>query len=182
MTIPYPLLIQKENNAGDKTTVTDTYEDFGIVSASGFPFRVYGDPKELPENDWNDVDGIETFAPDTGLPIQAYEAEVTFYCKGTYAPSVYGGTATRVKAFLDYLCGKDNKGTYLSIYDKYTGIGRQNILVSSVSPDVYYRETSSKTITDVITGTTSNMRDEFVSFQITFKVNDPTTDITLALA
>lgn len=182
MKIPYPLYIRKTNNSGTMSAVIDTNEQFGVVCAAGLPLRVYGSPKELPENDWHDADGKEVFIPDAGLPVQAYDMEVTFYCKGTYAGTTHGGTAANVKAFLDYLLGRDGNGADLTIYDTYTGLGRQNVTVSSISDDVYFRDiVTIPTEEDDGTVVSTDRADEFAVFKVTFTVHDPVTQVTLSL-
>jgi hypothetical protein len=66
---------------------------------------------------------------------------------------------------LDYLTGRDGDGAEFMVYDTYTKIGRQHMRFVSVGEDIFHREIESG---DVIV------------FSVTFKVNDPVTDITLS--
>jgi hypothetical protein len=104
------------------------------------------------------------------MPMAAYEMEVEFAYKD--APKYMNGVNVNmnkanyyVKGFLDYLTGRDGKGAELMVYDTYTKIGRQHVRFVSVSDDVFYRREGEM---DVVT------------FSVTFKVNDPVTDITLS--
>lgn len=155
MARPYAIYFKKMKN---DALVVDTLDSWGIV-CKDFPFKLYGEAKELPKHDWKDVDGDDEYVPDT-LPIAAYEMEVEFAYKGDMFTA-----NSRIKGFLDYLTGRDGDGAEFMAYDTYTRIGRQNMRFVSVSEDVFHRETESG---DVIV------------FVVTFKVNDPITEITLS--
>lgn len=156
MAKPYAIYFKKTKN--DALTV-DTYDRWGIVCKE-FPFKLYGEAKELPSYDWKDMDGEDEYIPDT-LPIAAYELEVEFVYKGEM------NTAnTNIKGFLDYLTGRDGTGAELMVYDTYTRIGRQGVRFVSVEDDITWRQEEGGDV---------------VVFVVTFKVNDPVTDITLAV-
>lgn len=155
MAKPYAIYFKKMK---DDASVVDTFDRWGIVCKS-FPFKLYGEAKELPKYDWKDEDGDDEYVPDE-LPIAAYEVEVEFVYKGEV------NTAnTNVKDFLDYLTGRDGTGAELAVYDTYTMIGRQKVRFVSVDEDVFYRQEGGCDV---------------VVFSVTFKVNDPVTDIILA--
>lgn len=155
MAKPYAIYFKKMND--DDALVVDTFDNWGIV-CKDFPFKLHGEAKELPVTDWKDEDGDDEYIPNE-LKIASYEMDVEFVYKGDM------NTAnTKIKGFLDYLTGRGGTGAELMVYDTYTKIGRQKVRFVSVDPDVFYRQEEGG---DVIV------------FVVTFKVNDPVTDITL---
>lgn len=157
MAKPYAILFKKMIGGA---SVVDTLDSWGIVCKE-FPFKLYGDAKELPSHDWKDKDGDDEYIP-SELPIAAYEIEVEFAYKGAM-----NSANTNIGAFLAYLTGRGSTGAELQVYDTYTKIGRQSVRFVSVEDDVFYRQEEGGDV---------------VVFVVTFKVNDPVTDITLSKA
>ena len=155
MARPYAIYFKKMKS---DALVVDTLDNWGIVCKE-FPFKLYGEAKELPSHDWKDEDGDDEYIP-SELPIASYEVEVKFAYKG-----VMDSANANIKGFLDYLTGRDGSGAELMVYDTYTKIGRQNVRFVSVGDDVFYRQEEGGDV---------------VVFSVTFKVNDPVTDITLS--
>lgn len=155
MARPYAIYFKKMKS---DALVVDTLDNWGIVCKE-FPFKLYGEAKELPSHDWKDEDGDDEYIP-SELPIASYEVEVEFAYKG-----VMDSANANIKGFLDYLTGRDGSGAELMVYDTYTKIGRQNVRFVSVGDDVFYRQEEGGDV---------------VVFSVTFKVNDPVTDITLS--
>ena len=155
MAKPYAILFKKMKN---DALVVDTLDSWGIV-CKDFPFKMYGEAKELPSNDWKDEDGEDEYVPSV-LPIASYEMEVEFAYKGDA-----NSANVKIRSFLDYLTGRDGGGAEMMVYDTYTMIGRQHVRLVSVSDDVFYRQESDGDV---------------VVFAVTFKVNDPMTDIKLS--
>lgn len=155
MARPYAIYFKKMKS---DALVVDTLDNWGIVCKE-FPFKLYGEAKELPSHDWKDEDGDDEYIP-SKLPIASYEVEVEFAYKG-----VMDSANASIKGFLDYLTGRDGSGVELAVYDTYTKIGRQHVRFVSVSDDVFYRQEEGGDV---------------VVFSVTFKVNDPVTDITLS--
>ena len=155
MARPYAIYFKKMKS---DALVVDTLDNWGIVCKE-FPFKLYGEAKELPSHDWKDEDGDDEYIP-SKLPIASYEVEVEFAYKG-----VMDSANANIKGFLDYLTGRDGSGAELMVYDTYTKIGRQNVRFVSVGDDVFYRQEEGGDV---------------VVFSVTFKVNDPVTDITLS--
>lgn len=155
MAKPYAILFKKmKNNA----SVVDTLDNWGIV-CKDFPFKLHGEAKELPFHDWKDEDGEDEYVPEE-LKLASYEIDVEFAYKGNV------GTANvNIKGFLDYLTGRGGTGADLMVYDTYTKIGRQHVRFVSVDEDVFYRQEDGGDV---------------VVFVVTFKVNDPVTEITLS--
>ncbi len=175
MAAPYPIYVKKTNNAGTETPYINTESEFGMV-VSEIPFRFTGDVKEPYGNDWKDEHGMDVYLPDEGLKMKAYDMDVTFIYKGPRTEGNQQKTfAEDLRAFLNYLTGNDATtsggtttyyGSRLTIYDTYNGVGRQDIYVKSVSPDVFVRQ-------PVSNGTTQ----EIGRFTIKFTVCDPMTDV-----
>lgn len=155
MARPYAIYFKKMKS---DALVVDTLDNWGIVCKE-FPFKLYGEAKELPSHDWKDEDGDDEYIP-SKLPIASYEMEVEFAYKG-----VMDSANASIKGFLDYLTGRDGSGVELMVYDTYTKIGRQSVRFVSVSDDVFYRQEEGGDV---------------VVFSVAFKVNDPVTDITLS--
>jgi hypothetical protein len=155
MAKPYAIYFKKMRN---DALVVDTLDNWGIVCKE-FPFKLYGEAKELPSHDWKDKDGDDEYIP-SELPIAAYELEVEFVYKGD-VNSANGN----IRGFLDYLTGRGGTGAEFFVYDSYTKIGRQHVRYVSVGEDVFHRQEDGGDV---------------VVFNVTFKVNDPITDITLS--
>ena len=155
MARPYAILFKKMK---DNAPVVDTLDNWGIV-CKDFPFKLYGEAKDLPSHDWKDEDGDDEYIPDE-LKIAAYEMDVEFVYKGAVESA-----NTNIRAFLDYLTGRGGTGAELMVYDTYTKIGRQGVRFVSVDEDVFFRQTE---------------YGDVVVFSVAFKVNDPVTDITLS--
>ena len=155
MARPYAILFKKMN---DGAPVVDTFDNWGIV-CKDFPFKLYGEAKELPSHDWKDEDGDDEYIPNE-LKIASYEVDVEFAYKGAI-----DSANTKIKGFLDYLTGRGGTGAELMVYDTYTKIGRQSVRFVSVEEDVFFRQTE---------------YGDILVFVVTFKVNDPVTDRTLS--
>lgn len=155
MARPYAILFQKMMS---NAPVVDTFDNWGVV-CKDFPFKLYGEAKELPSHDWKDEHGDDEYVP-SELKIASYEVEVEFAYKGEM------NTANaNIKGFLDYLTGRGGTGAELKVYDTYTRIGRQHVRYVSVEDDVFYRQEDGGDV---------------VVFVVTFKINDPVTEITLS--
>lgn len=155
MARPYAIYFKKMKS---DALVVDSLDNWGIVCKE-FPFKLYGEAKELPSHDWKGMDGNDEYIP-SKLPVAAYDVKVEFAYKG-----VMDSANANVKGFLDYLTGRDGSGAELMVYDTYTKIGRQHIRYMNVKEDVFHRQEESGDV---------------VVFIVTFKVNDPVTDIELS--
>lgn len=168
MAAPYPILIKKTNNSGVTTATINSEEEFHMV-VSEIPFHFVGDVKEPYSNDWKDEDGVEEYLPDEGLRLSAYDMDVTFLYNGAF-----NSFAGNLRNFLDYLLGTQtdgngnhiDNGCRLTIYDTYNAVGRQDVRVKKIDPDVFVKQNVSQ-------GTNQ----EIAKFKITFRVGDPVTDI-----
>jgi hypothetical protein len=157
MAKPYAIYFKKMKN---DALVVDTLDNWGIVCKE-FPFKLYGEAKELPSHDWKDEDGGDEYVPEV-IPMAAYEMDVEFVYKGAKETA-----NQKVGGFLKYLTGRDGMGAEMMVYDTYTGIGRQRVRFVKVDEDIFWRQEEGG---DVLT------------FVVTLKVNDPVTDIKLSKA
>jgi len=144
-----PFLIQKMK---DGYLVKDS-SDWGVLVKS-FPFKLSAEPKDIPSNNWMDEDGDDEFVPD--FPVyKAYTEDVEFLYIGDYNTAV-----TKINEFISYLATQGlNK-----IYDSYTQIGRKDVR--------YVGSKEAKLIRNKYQG-------DIVIFKLTFKFNDPKTQIEL---
>lgn len=133
-------------------SVTDSNARWGIV-VQNMPFKLVPDVKEYAKTDWKDADGDDEFIP--AVPrFKAYEMEVSFLC---VAPC--GEANARIRAFWDFV-----KAGEMMMHDTYTGIGRRGVRFAKFAPKALRRRDG---------GT------DAVEFKMTFKVNDPVTQIDL---
>lgn len=143
------LLIGKEGDS-----VKDVLVEWGIYHKH-IPFNLYPKIKEPPKVNFPDQDGDDEYLPATPH-YEAYEMKATFIYKGP------ADTANaNIRAFLDYL-----QGSYFTIYDEYSKIGRQKVRFVEADDDAYLFRRG-----DI----------DLVEFYVVFKVNDPKTDVTLTL-
>ena len=153
---PYSILFKKMSPAA---ITIDTQDTFGIVCRD-FPFKIYGEAKQLPSISWHDSHGNDEYVPPS-LYIDAYDLQIDFAYKGPRDSANHA-----IRSFLNYITGNDglNQGAELMVYDTYTRIGRQKVRYVSVAEEMTVRNDHDG---DVFT------------FSVTFRINDPTTDITL---
>lgn len=149
------VLIQKAN--GDDTSVR-SLQVWGIV-ATDLPFKIVGEIKDIPKNDWFDEDGDDEFIPDTPV-YKAYEMEAKFFME---APTMKA-LMDNIRNFITFIA---TNGCF-SMYNPNTGVGRQNIRYVSHSDEAKYNKVN----TSVGIKYTSE-------FSLKLKVNNPNTNITL---
>ena len=140
--------------------VKETIEDFSIYTKD-IPFVICGESKELYSNDWKGESGSDEYIPSV-IPLKEYDMDVEFAYKGAK-----NSANTKIKAFLDYITGKDGTGAELKIYNTHTRIGRQHVRFVKLDDDADLERDDSGA-------------GDILTFKITFRVNDPDTDITLS--
>ena len=139
--------------------VCESVATWGIFCKK-IPFKILDKVKEPAKRSWNDEDGDDEYIPKDGLRIEAYTMKIEFGCKKMTAEKfdvAVNDVREKVNTFISYL-----KKGHMKMYSSHTRIGRQNVRLDSVSD-------SAKWITDD--------NEEFLIFEVTFKVNDPVTDI-----
>ena len=143
----------------DGSTPHSVYESVSTwgVWCKDIPFLVFNKTKDPAKRSWYDEHGDDEYIPDGGLYLEAYTMKVEFGCK---LMSGVNDVRTKVGTFLEYLrtAGK------MKMYSTYTRIGRQDVRLESVGDKATWK---------------SDQNGEFLIFEVTFKVNDPKTDITL---
>ncbi len=147
----YKIYIQSE---ADGAAVKETIADYGMYCMD-FPFKLLDNMKSPTSRSWYDEDGDDEYIPDGGLKAEAYKTTVKFGYKGEK------GTAPKVaREFLSYL----RTAGLMKIYCEYGDIGRKGVRLSEVGDDA-----------ELIQGADGDL----LVFKVTFKVNDPVTDVTL---
>ena len=137
--------------------VKETVADFDIYCAE-IPFRLFVEAKDPSKRDWMDEHGDDEYIPDGGLKLKAYTMDVKFCCKGDKFSS-----NAKIQKFVEYLTGMDGSGAVMKMYCTWTKIGRREIRF------------------DKLNDKAELVRDGDVDtlvFTITFKVNDPVSNIT----
>ena len=167
----HTILIKKANG----NTIYNSYDNFSMACLN-FPFKVFGDTKELPANDWKDENGLDTYFPKK-LYIKPYDIKVEF---GYVGQELSSGTPNvtqamnAVFAFYKFLTGNDTSagsGTELTIYSPFTGIGRRGIYAIGMD---------NENARFMLKQDGNNLYNENVlTFSITFKVCEPVTQVAL---
>ena len=142
----------KQDKSG--ASVVETIEDFGLYCVN-IPFKPAGDVKDIVSRDWKDENGVDEYIPADGLKMSAYEIDVKFGYKGDKL-----GANKAISSLLSCLTAG-----YVSIYDTYTGIGRQKVRLMKLNDNAEL------------------VRDDdgdILIFSVTLKVCDPITNISLS--
>ena len=141
--------------------------DFGIWCKT-IPFKIMEKVKQPPSRSWNDQHGVDEFIPDGGLYLDAYTMKVEFGCKkmkqlhdgSTTIPAVTD-VRSKVATFIEFL----RTSGMMMLYSSYTGIGRQNVRLESINDNAKWKNQGGE---------------QWLIFEVVFKINDPYTDITLS--
>lgn len=127
------------------------------VWCKDIPFKILDKVKAPAKRTWNDEHGDDEYVPSTGLYVEAYTMKVEFGCKKMAGVS---SVRSSVGTFLTYL----RESGMMKMYSSYTGIGRKDVRLESVGDSAKWKSEDGQ---------------EFLIFDVTFKVNDPVTDVTL---
>lgn len=141
----------------NSNSVCESVASWGVW-CKDIPFKLFDRVKAPAKRSFYDEHGDEEFIPTEGLYIEAYTMKVEFGCKKTSSVS---DVRQKVGLFLKYL----HESGMMKMYSSHTRIGRQNVRLESVSDNAKWK--------------TDDEGNEFLVFELTFKVNDPVTDITL---
>lgn len=147
--------------------VCESVSTWGIF-CKDIPFKIFDKVKEPAKRTWYDQHGDDEYIPSTGLYLEAYSMKVEFACKKIGVSNKYDSAAVndvrqKVGVFLEYL----RTAGMLKMYSSHTRIGRQNVRLESVG------ESGTWDVDDE--------GNEFLIFEVTLKVNDPTTDVVLSI-
>lgn len=142
--------------------VNESVSTWGIF-CKNIPFKLFDKVKAPSKRIWSDEHGDDEYIPSTGLFLEAYTMKVEFACKkGTDSMSSVSDVRTNVGNFINYL----RESGMMKLYSSHTKIGRQNVRLESVGEKATW---------------ISDEDMEFLIFEVTFKVNDPVTNITLSV-
>ena len=140
--------------------VCESVATWGVFCKS-IPFQIFKKTKDPAKRTWYDEHGDEEYIPSEGLYAEAYTMKVEFGCKkANDSMASVNDVRLKVGAFIDYL----RTAGMMKMYSKHTRIGRQEVRLESVDDNAKW---------------ISDDNGEFLIFSVTFKVNDPVTDITL---
>lgn len=135
--------------------VCESVATWGIYCKK-IPFMIFNKVKDPAKRSWNDEDGDDEYIPKDGLKLEAYTMKVEFGCKKSGS---IADVRNKVGTFLNHL-----KLGQFKLYSSYTRIGRQNVRLDGVSDNAKWK---------------SDDNNEYLIFEVTLKVNDPVTDVTL---
>jgi hypothetical protein len=147
-------------------SVCESVATWGVFCKK-IPFKVFDKVKAPAKRSWYDEDGDDEYIPTGGLKLEAYTMKVEFGCKKIAVNNSFGSASVddvraKVGKFLEYL----KTSGMMNMYSSHTRIGRQNVRLESVGESG--------------TWVTEDDGTEYLVFEVTFKVNDPNTDIKLA--
>ena len=141
---------------GSAYPVCESVAKWGVW-CKDIPFKILDKVKDPAKRTWPDEHGDDEYIPSDGLYLEAYSMKIEFGCKKR---SGVNDVRQKVGEFLEYL----RSSGMMKLYSSHTRIGRQNVRLESVSDSAKWK---------------SNDNEEFLVFEVTLKVNDPKTDITL---
>ena len=141
---------------GQPYPVCESVNEWGIFCKK-IPFKIFDKVKEPASRSWHDEDGDDEYIPDEGLKIEAYKMKVELACKK-------GGSTDDVRNNIGTFLNHLKRGLF-KLYSSHTRIGRQNVRLDSISDSAKWK---------------SDDDDEYLIFEVTFKVNDPVTDVVLS--
>ena len=147
--------------------VKESVASWGVWCKS-IPFKILDKVKDPAKRNWYDQHGDDEYMPSEGLYIEAYTMKVEFGIRSTATSS--GGTTIpadknvrdKMQSFIDYL----RTSGMMKMYSSYTRVGRQYVRLEAINDNAKWQK-----------GEDGYW---FLIFEMTFKVNDPVTDITLS--
>lgn len=154
-----PLLIAVSKTGGAYSNSLEYEEPFDTHAKYGLwikhsPFTIRAKPKNIISQTWKDEEGDDIFIPDT-IYHEPYTIELEFI----YLETDHNANE-KIRSFIQEIEGK-----WLKIYDGYTKIGRQAVILSECEEDPTFKRRTW----------------DYVSFKVKFNVNDPDTNIVLSL-
>lgn len=137
------------------------------IFCKNIPFVIVNKAKQPAKRTWLDEHGDDEYIGSNGLYMEAYTMKVEFGCKvltsgdaTKYGTSALNNVRTAVDTFITWL----RTAGMMKMYSSYTGIGRQNVRLESVDDDAKWKKEGGE---------------QWLVFKLTFKVNDPVTDVTI---
>lgn len=149
------LQLMGTDEEGHPYPVCESVNEWGIF-CKNIPFKIFDKVKEPASRSWHDEDGDDEYIPDDGLRLESYKMKIELACKK-------GGSTNDVRSNIGTFLNHLKLGLF-KLYSSYTRVGRQNVRLESISDNAKWK---------------SDENGEYLIFEVTFKVNDPVTDITL---
>lgn len=152
---------------GSAYPVCESVATWGVFCKE-IPFVLFDKVKAPSKRSWYDEHGDDEFIPDEGLYADAYTMKVSLGCRLLSGKKAYtygvgvDDVRDNVGNFIEYL----RSSGMLKLYSSHTRIGRQYVRLDSVSDNAKWK---------------SDDDEEWLIFDVTFKVNDPITDIELSV-
>lgn len=144
--------------------MTDVFQSYGMV-LEDMPSIIPLTPKNIYSHSWTDEDGDDEYIPEN-IKYESVECDFTFGCSSTDSSNT---VFDKLNAFITWL----QSGTF-SFYCEYSGIGRQDVRLSELQDDARYSK-------HTLRRNGIDMTEEVLSFTVTFKINNPKTDVSLSL-
>lgn len=144
--------------------VTDVFQAYGM-RLEDMPSIIPLTPKNIYSHSWTDEDGDDEYIPEN-IKYESVECDFTFGCSSTDSNNT---VFDKLNAFIAWL----QSGTF-SFYCEYSGIGRQDVRLSELQDDAKYSK-------HTLCRNGIDMTEEVLSFTVTFKINNPKTDVSLSL-
>ena len=152
--------------SGNPYPLKESVSSWGVW-CSEIPFVIYGKTKDIAKRTWPDEHGDDEYIPSGGACLEAYTMKVKFGCKkmntmadGNTSISAVSDVRKNVGKFLEYL----RSSGMMMMYSSHTRIGRQYVRLQDVSENAKWKSKDGQ---------------EFLVFEVTFKVNDPMTDVKI---
>lgn len=144
--------------------VYESVSTWGVFCKS-IPFKLFDKVKEPAKRSYYDQHGDDEYIAPGGLLLDSYTMKVELACKkisnsNSLDSAAVNDVRAKVGAFLTYL----RTSGMLKVYSSHTRIGRQDVRLESISDNAVW------VVEDGV---------EYLIFEVTLKVNDPNTDITL---
>lgn len=151
-----------EVSPGTPYPICESASTWGILCKT-IPFKIIDKVKEPAKRSYHDEHGDDEYISPSGLFLEAYTMRVQFACKRIESDK-YGSSVDDVRdkvgTFITYL----RSAGMMKMYSSHTRIGRQNVRLSSISDNAVWLTDDDQ---------------EYLVFEVEFKVNDPITDIVL---
>ena len=158
------------NSQGQPYPVYESTSQWSVY-CKDIPFKVFGKAKDPAKRTWYDEHGDDEYVSSDGMYMEAYSMKVEFACKsqdvldgqGRVTRTAADNVRLNVKNFLEYL----RSAGMMKMYSNYTYIGRRDVRLESVGDNAVWKQGDDGWW--------------FLIFEVTFKVNDPFTDIELSV-
>lgn len=143
---------------GTPYPVCESVATWGIW-CKNIPFKLMDKVKEPAKRVWNDEHGDDEYISSEGLFLESYTMKVEVGCKKI--DDEIDDVRANVGNFIDWL----RTAGMINIYSSHTRIGRQYVRLEQIDDKATWK---------------SENGEEYLIFSVTFKVNDPVTNVVLS--